>query len=333
MQSTTVDLSTSQWLAPLGVDTQPFTLTLDDAIELYVQAGLQTEDLQPNTIRHYQHDLQLFRRHVLHSHHPDLSVDQVTAEDVEQFLEAMRTRGNAPSSRRRRLAALKRFFATMLAWGYVHDEPTALLHAQPTVAQTPVTLSLHQSLQLLEAAKTTRNPLRDHAMFRLFLTSGCTLSELIRLRRGDIDLSSGRIRFCGRRNIHRTLVLSEGAREALDAYLRSRSKAPADPHALFLNRHGKPVTKGAIYHAFHMVRTRAGITRDGLSVHSLRHTCIALLWRAGVSLQILQKIAGHQSLATTREYEWAGERPTTPRPWHWIHPIDEALGCSPTPLE
>src|SRR5690606_11285577 len=101
-------------------------------------------------------------------------------------------------------------------------------------------------LRLLEAAKTTHHPARDHAIFRLFLTSGCTLSELIGLKLEDVDLASGWIRFMGRGGISRTLPLSAGASAALARYLEIRAKAPADPHALFLNRLGRPVTKGAV---------------------------------------------------------------------------------------
>lgn len=332
MNSATLQSTDSKRLDDFFANALTLTPTLGDAIAMYVRAVESAGNLRPNTIRHYRHDLELFLRHTRRHSGPSVTVRDITTGDVHAFLEALRVRGNAPTSCRRRLAALRRFFTTMVEWGYLIDDPTARLHAQATTPQRPVTLSLHECLQLLEAAKTTRHPRRDHAMFRLFLTSGCTLSELIGLRRSDVNLEVGSIRFCGRGNVKRTLNLSHGTKAALGTYLEQRSKAPADRHALFLNRHGDPVTKGAVYHAFLLTRERAGIVKEGLSVHSLRHTCIALLWRAGVSLHILQRIAGHQSLASTREYEWAGVRPSTPRPWEWIHPIDESIERTVTPL-
>src|SRR5690606_37480083 len=120
----------------------------------------------------------------------------------------------------------------------------------------------------------------------------------------------------------RSLRLSPGCLEALREYAECRPKAPADGRRFFLNRRGEPVTKGAVYHAFRIALKRAGIRRDGLTVHSLRHTCIALLWEAGVSIKVLQQFAGHRSLATTRTYRWAGPRPRSPQLWDGVHPVD-----------
>src|SRR5690606_11846426 len=127
----------------------------------------------PNTVKHYLHDLTLFARYVRKSH-PGLSgIRSVTRAVVREFLDHLGgARGNSPTSRRRRLAALRRFFAALSEIGWVDGDPTAGI---PNIEQTssrPVTLSHDESLRLLAAVKTTRFPRRDHAVFRLFLTSG-----------------------------------------------------------------------------------------------------------------------------------------------------------------
>src|SRR5690606_19950121 len=111
--------------------------------------------------------------------------------------------------------------------GWVEDDPTSGIPNIEPATSRPVTLSHDECLRLLEAAKTTRFPRRDHAVFRLFLTSGCTLSELLTLTRRDVDLAERAITFQGRGGRQRTLTLSPGAHAALKSYAAVRPQAPA----------------------------------------------------------------------------------------------------------
>ena len=309
--------------APPTPTGQAVSCELRPAIDAFAEREAAAGSLRPNSLRHYRHDLELFARFVEFRARRPLRLAEITADHVLGFLADMEARGNSVSSRRRRLAALRRFFGALKRAGQVEADPTELLEARTKRPPRPVTLTRDECLRLLEAAKTTHDPRRDHAVFLLFLTSGCTLSELVGLTLDDVDLEAGTVTFCGRSERRRTLFLSSGARDALEVYLSARPKAPADRRALFLNRRGRPVTKGAIYYAFNRVLRKARIDRPGVTIHTLRHTSLAFLWRAGVSLQIMRYIAGHRSLATTRQYGWAGPRPPKPQPWSWRHPLDD----------
>ncbi len=277
-----------------------------------------------NTIRHYGHDLALFLR-FLQRHQANVTdPSQIRPDTVREFLAYLsHVRRNAKSSVRRRLAAVKKFTRYLYETGTTPFDPTAHLALTATRKGLPTVLTREEALRLLEASKMSRFPERDHAIFRLFLTCGCTLSELLHLRLPDYNTLEGTITFSGGRQRPRTLPLPEACRRALDRYLEERPPVRAD-RRIFLNRRGEPITKGAVYHAFRLAVRRAGIEKEGLTVHSLRHTCLTLLWQAGMSLHVLQEVAGHHSLATTREYAWTGSRLRGPaasaRPAR--HPID-----------
>ena len=83
------------------------------------------------------------------------------------------------------------------------------------------------------------------------------------------------------------------------------------------------MTKGTIYHAFRLVLRRAGIERPEITVHSLRRTCLTLLWEDGMSLHALQQIAGHTSLSTTKGYAESQIRGGTLLPGKWKDPFEE----------
>ena len=53
---------------------------------------------------------------------------------------------------------------------------------------------------------------------------------------------------------------------------------------------------------FHAARARAGITRPGLSCHSLRHTYACTLVDAGIPLTDVAALLGHSNVATTSAY-------------------------------
>ena len=294
-----------------------------EGIAAYLAAMRALPGVSDNTVRHYAHDLEMFRRYLSRCRPKVRSLDDVRAVTILGFLRYMTgVRGNKSQSARRRLAALRGLFAYLREqFGYRLD-PTEAIRVKAAPRKPPVTLDLSECRRLLEAAKTTSFPDRDHAIFYLFLTTGCTLSELTALCLEDVQLHSGLVYFTGRRKTQRAVRLSPGCLEALRRYAKERPKAPASGRTFFLNRRGEPVTKGAVYHSFRLALKAAGIRREGITIHSLRHTCFALLWKAGISMQVLRSFAGHRSIASTRIYKTAGSRPSPPVPWDWVHPLD-----------
>ena len=299
-----------------------FCRPLADWIDRFLHHLAQHERKSPNTVRHYAHDLELFSRY-LRAFAPYVAAPaDVEPHMIRGFLRYLSIeRGNGPASNRRRLASLRRFFAYLFETGALQENPCSSIPLERAPSRHAAALTRDEARRLLEAAKMSRFPARDHAMFRLFLSCGCTLSELLSLKLDDFDRSHGTITLTGRGGKSRTLTLSPACLSALEEYLQSRPKAPA-AKSLFINRRGEPVTKGAVYYAFRQALRRSGLERPGLTVHSLRRTCLILLWEAGVSLRTLQHVAGHHSLATTREYTRSKERGPDPQAWRRNHPLD-----------
>ena len=75
--------------------------------------------------------------------------------------------------------------------------------------------------------------------------------------------------------------------------------------ALFVANDGKPMKRGALQYMVEQLYREAGIrTRvpAGALVHALRHTFATSLARNGASGTELQRLLGHESLATTQRY-------------------------------
>lgn len=294
----------------------PIELALDTPLEKWVQLfvdHLAAQSLvSESTINHYTHDLWLMLRYLI-TFKPDAmspqAIDQPTILDFIKHMSEIRS--NRPASVRRRVASINRFFQFLVSQGVIDENPVDGIEKIRERPRRPVVLTRSECNRILEAAKTTSQPTRDYAIFKLFLSCGCTLSELLGLDVNDFDPDEKTISFVGRDGYRRTVSLPPDCYKALIDYFEVRPKAPAD-RALFVNRHGQRITKGAVYHAFRLILVRARIERKDVTIHTLRHTCLTMMWQDGAGIFQLQQIAGHASLSTTRKYTRILRRQVTP---------------------
>ncbi len=169
--------------------------------------------------------------------------------------------------------------------------------------------------RLLAAPKVdTRDGVRDRALLELLLATGCRISELIALDRERLDLDplaadpkdgiriSDELTILGKGRRYRKVFLGQRAREWVARYLRDRTDR--DP-ALFVTRkrNADGSYRMSVWMAERIVRTaakRAGLAED-VSPHWLRHAAITD-WATSFGLPGAQRLAGHQSVATTSRY-------------------------------
>jgi integrase/recombinase XerD len=179
-----------------------------------------------------------------------LAVEQIDAPLVVAFLHDLETtRGNGPSSRNVRLAAIKSFMHFLEYRVPSALEPIRRILAIPfkkTESRLVPHLSLEEMQAILDApAPTTRAGLRDRALLHLCYAGGLRVSELIGLRIDDLTLqphASVLVRGKGRRE--RCLPLWKTTTTALRAWLAVRGTARVPE--LFVNARGASFTRSGI---------------------------------------------------------------------------------------
>lgn len=145
---------------------------------------------------------------------------------------------------------------------------------------------------------------RDRAIVLLLLNTGIRLGECAALDLEDIDFSDSKDRAVitvGRAINRRQVPLNTTARTAMRQWLTERSTYAIDSseRALFISRRRLRLSARSI----DLIVRRLGQAADlSLSAHTLRHTCLAKLVRAGHDLVLVAQIAGHRRLETTRRY-------------------------------
>jgi site-specific recombinase XerD len=170
---------------------------------------------------------------------------------------------------------------------------------------------------------------RDAVSYFLLAHTGLRLSELLDLKRGDLDLAGQRLRIeeaKGRRD--RVVYLSQTCVQALERYLAGQAAAPEV--ALLCHPSGRPVSYRWVQEQVRQWGEAAGVA--GVSPHRLRHTFATRLINLGVPVTTLQRLLGHRDLGTTQRYAQVMD-PTAERQYHQaMAQIESALSLAPVPL-
>ena len=177
----------------------------------------------------------------------------------------------------------------------------AIVSREPLAQSAPRALSGDEQRALVRAAEAGKP--RDRAIVVLLLYTGLRLTELVALDVGDARISARKgllVVRSGKGDRYREVPLNRPVRDALEAWLKVRSKRLTDGEpALFVGPQGRRLSPRAVDMVIRNTARRAGL---GLSAHVLRHTCVTNLVRGGNDIVLVAELAGHQRLETTRRY-------------------------------
>jgi integrase/recombinase XerC len=288
----------------------------DKAVADFLNQLEQGRGISPNTTRNYRQALLEFKATV-----PDKSWWDLKPVDFKAYLYSL-ARGQklGPSTMRLRFAALRTFYKVAVREGKMKLNPVSDLSLPKLPRRLPVFLSQEQITALLDAPRQlwtmqekkqaagggkkdrrgTQNwqMLRDIAWLELFYSAGLRLSELVKLRRQNIDLSQGTVRVIGKGRKERLCPLGAPAIRALEDYLAA---CPFDVDALFVSAQGRQLNGRTVQLALKRYLAAAGLDAK-LTPHKLRHSFATHLLDHGADLRSVQELLGHSQLTTTQIY-------------------------------
>jgi integrase/recombinase XerD len=147
---------------------------------------------------------------------------------------------------------------------------------------------------------------RDRAIVTTFLYTGLRSNELRLLDVGDLDFEflTVFVRF-GKRAKQRIIPLHTEAAAALDAHLAP----PGSPFEggrrtsgpVFESNRGVRISYDRLHSLIVEIGKRAGLRKE-LHPHALRHSFAVSLLDAGVDLETIRDLLGHESIQTTSIY-------------------------------
>ena len=280
----------------------------------------------PNTLLAYARDLGQFAEYTWGSASaPPYPWKEVVRDHARAYMVGLSQSDAAPTTVRRKLSALRSFYAFLVREGEIADSPLAMLRGPKKRRELPDVLSVGEVSQLLDTAREAarraeaeRTPSdasieraylawRDWALLEFLYGTGARIAEAAGLSQGALDLAAGTARLFGKGRKERLAPLGRTAAEALSG-LRERSvalfgRAAASRQApVFLNRRGGRATTRLAERVFAAAMVAAGLPADRFSPHALRHSFATHLLDAGADLRAVQELLGHASLSTTQIY-------------------------------
>lgn len=274
---------------------------LDQQLNLYLSYLENIKFSSTKTVSAYGHDLSKFVV-FLESEHI-YKVGNVRESHIEEFLAGIAS-GVSSANFSRKLYAIKGFLAYLERNGLSTVKIT--IKAPKNHQRNISYLTEEEAIRLLEAVKNSHLPYfapRDTAIVSLLLNTGIRVSELTNLKVGDFDYIPGfssYIKIKRKGGDESRLPVSSKIAENIKKYLSKRKANPEEP--LFLSRKGSQIRQNTVYCLVRGYLENAGIKKQKMGPHVLRHTVGTMLRAKGVDLVVIQKLLGHKKLETTSIY-------------------------------
>ncbi len=225
----------------------------------------------------------------------DLS--EMERADLEGFIEHIQDRGLRISTVRTRLACLIAFLHFLMEQNLL---PLSLLR-QRIKLKLPEVLPRAMHPADVKKLLSVIDDIRDRALILLLLRTGMRIGEALGLRLNDLDMQDRKVHlFQGEKNsMGRVVYLSDDVLSALKVWLRRRDQ---NKEFVFYGQGNKSICYSTGRSRFVKYIQKAGLEQKGYTVHCLRHTFASELLNAGMRLECLQQLLGHQDIEVTRRY-------------------------------
>ena len=272
------------------------------SIDAYLDHLRVERRLAGHTLESYARDLAALARYAAGLDRPVESLDR---QALEAFVREQRSRGLAPRSVARGVAAVRGFYRFLVLDRRLDSSPADDLQPPRAWPALPTFLSIEEvdTLMAQPDVETTIGQ-RDRAMIELLYATGLRVSELVGVRLADLHLDEHYLTCVGKGSKERLVPIGEQATDWIRRYTatgrRALLKGRASPR-LFLNARGGPLSRVGFWKILKGYARKAGLPRT-LSPHVLRHSFATHLLERGADLRAIQLMLGHADLSTTQIY-------------------------------
>lgn len=261
---------------------------IEEKIQIYL-ACKKLDGLSKETLYSYQINLMIFADYL------KKPLSTVNTMDIRMYL-AQRCKNLKPSSVNGQISILKSFFSWLVNEEYIPKNPMV----QIKLTKEPKRLRHAMSDEEIELLRQACKDIRQKALVEFLISTGCRLSEIVKVDKDDINWSEKSLHVIGKGNKERKVYFSTKAKILLKKYIASRDD---ETEALFVGvrrPHGR-LGKRAIEKEIKKIAANAGFDKS-VFPHLFRHTMATLSLNRGMSITVLQKILGHESPSTTQIY-------------------------------
>lgn len=270
-------------------------------IDDYLNYILLEKRLSTNTYESYKFDLECFK-----DYFKSKEVNDINENDIVNYLAYLKEEKKISArSIERHLTTIRGLFKYLVKMEIIKYDITKNIDNLKIGKHLPSTLTSNEIDLLMDIKLDTPFDYRTKAMLEMMYGSGLRVSELVNLTLNDIDLYNDTILIHGKGSKERIVPLGDYAKEYLTKYLDVRNalikKKNGNPDKLFLNNHGKPITRNGFNFLLNKLIKEKGIEKE-VTPHTLRHSFATHMLDNGADLRTIQELLGHSDIVTTRIY-------------------------------
>jgi integrase/recombinase XerD len=270
-------------------------MNLYHALDNYLTYLTAERGASPHTVDAYNRDIISFIKFL---EERGLSLtEKLERSFIEAYIGHVRERGKKTRSIVRSISALRGLFNFLLADGIISHNPLVDIEIPKYSPPIPEVLSEQEVIELLKLPTGSKTSLRDRMILELLYATGLRVSELIKLKKSDINLEGGFVIASGKRSKERVVPLNTFSKDTIKAYLQKENRQGI---YLLPNKRGGMLTRQAIWKIIRKYATK--MAKDHVSPHTMRHTFATHLLEGGADLRSVQILLGHEDISTTQIY-------------------------------
>ena len=226
-------------------------------------------------------------------------LDRITHLMVVRWFDAYSR--TAPGGANRILDVLRQILNHAIVRGHIATNPTRNLRRNPRVKLTRF-LSREEIQRLHRAldchAEGSESARQQADIIRLLLLTGCRKSEIVQLRRREVD--GDHLNLSDSKTGPRRVFLNARAREIIEHRMSQREGPWVFPSSTCPSR-----PQGDGLYLWYLVRRTAGL--EDVRLHDLRHTVATHAVMQGIPLPIVARLLGHRRPDMTLRYTHVGD--------------------------
>lgn len=217
--------------------------------------------------------------------------EEITKETVIRYKQYLQTR-YAPSSVNSMLAAINRFFKEV---GWYECIVKSVRVQRQNFRDDNKELTKEEYYMLLETAR-KKGRYRLYYMLQAICATGIRVSELQFITVEAVHQGRAVVTLKGKT---RTVLIPSALCEELSFYAKKRGVTSG---SVFVTRNGEPLDRSNILHEMKALCDAAGVDREKVFPHNLRHLFACSYYHEVKDLSRLADLLGHSSVNTTRIY-------------------------------
>ncbi len=277
----------------------------EDFILLFLEKSITEKNLTKPTMDCYKNDLKGFYNFLKKNNYTLFSC---TYCNIISWIELLRKQSLEQSTISRKISTVRQFFSFLFVERLIDVNPATNIDAPKNKKTLPKFLGEEDIKKLFNYLYANKDKFKDFQtllLTELLYATGLRVSELVSIKRSNLNEDLNSICILGKGNKERVIPLAKITKKILSQYLSSshylKLKTKSGGSWLFPSNRSH-ITRQAYYYKLKSIAIKSGLNTNKITPHMLRHAFASHMLKNGADLKVIQYLLGHEDISTVQIY-------------------------------